>query len=191
MYICMVVIWGRVWINRVRLPIPLVVSWTGNKNKISVSPFAPENLVSRNRFGRPVPRQSLHLHTQAEPGACSRDFSRFPRRRHSPFIYLNHHTPSGQFRVDRATLLHTNDVHCRESAATGSVVLKVVPVTGALPLYVSRWTNSCAPLFSHAYYWYEKWACVIHERSEVWEYICLCTLHTVLMYMLVAGGILT
>ena len=27
------------------------------KNNISVSSFAPENLVSRDRFGRPVPRQ--------------------------------------------------------------------------------------------------------------------------------------
>ena len=34
---------------------------------ISLSPFAPENLVSRDRFGRPVLRQSVH----------SRDFSNF------------------------------------------------------------------------------------------------------------------
>ena len=29
----------------------------------SLSPFAPDNLVSRDRFGRPVPRQTAHLHT--------------------------------------------------------------------------------------------------------------------------------
>ena len=52
---------------------------------ISLSPFAPEKLVSRDGFGRPVPRQSAHFHTQAESGAYSRDSSRFPRRR--PFIY--------------------------------------------------------------------------------------------------------
>ena len=33
-----------------------------------LSPFAPENLVSRDEFGSPVPRQPAHLHTQAESG---------------------------------------------------------------------------------------------------------------------------
>ena len=32
----------------------------------------PENLVSRDGFSRPVPRQPAHLHTQAEPGAYLR-----------------------------------------------------------------------------------------------------------------------
>ena len=36
---------------------------------ISLSPFAPENLVSRDGFGSPVPRQPAHLHTEAEFGA--------------------------------------------------------------------------------------------------------------------------
>ena len=36
---------------------------------ISLSPFAPENLVSRDGFGSPVPRQPAYLHTQAESGA--------------------------------------------------------------------------------------------------------------------------
>ena len=64
--------------NRVGLPILLVVSSTGL--------FVPENLVSRDEFGSPVPRQPAHLHTQAESGAYLRDSSRVPRRR--PFIYL-------------------------------------------------------------------------------------------------------
>ena len=46
-----------------------------------VSPFAPENLVSRDGFGSPVPRQPAHVHTQAESGAYLRDSSRVPRRR--------------------------------------------------------------------------------------------------------------
>ena len=46
----------------------------------------PDNLVSRDGFGSPVPRQPVHLHTQAEFGAYLRDSSRVPRRR--PFIYL-------------------------------------------------------------------------------------------------------
>ena len=47
-----------VWINRVRLPILLVVSRAGKMN-ISLSPFAPENLVSRDGFGRVPSRVSL------------------------------------------------------------------------------------------------------------------------------------
>ena len=30
------------------------------KNDCLLIPFAPENLVSRDRFGRPVPRQPTH-----------------------------------------------------------------------------------------------------------------------------------
>ena len=48
--------YSRKWINRVRLPILLVVSGTGKMN-FSLSPFAPEKLVSRDGFGRPVLRQ--------------------------------------------------------------------------------------------------------------------------------------
>ena len=44
----------------------------------------PENLVSRDGFSRPDPRQPVHLHTQAEYGAYLRDSSRAPRRR--PFM---------------------------------------------------------------------------------------------------------
>ena len=62
-----------------------VVSSTEKKN-ISLSAFTPENLVSRDRFGSPVPRQRAHLHTQAESGAYLRDSSRVPRGR--PFIYF-------------------------------------------------------------------------------------------------------
>ena len=57
----------------------------GNMN-ISLSAFAPENLISRDGFGSPVPRQPAHLHTQAESGAYLRDSSRVSRRR--PYIYL-------------------------------------------------------------------------------------------------------
>ena len=55
----------------------------------SLSPFVPENLVSRDGFGIPVPRQPAHLLTQAESGAYVRDSSRVPRRR--PFIVGTHY----------------------------------------------------------------------------------------------------
>ena len=54
------------------------------ENNIPLSPCVPENLVSRDEFSRPVPRQPAHLHTKAEPGAYLRDSSRVPRRR--PFM---------------------------------------------------------------------------------------------------------
>ena len=145
----MVITCSKRRINRVRLPILLVVSRTGNMF-VSLFPSAPKNLVSRDGFGNPVPRQPAHLHTQAESGAYSRDSSRVPRRR--PFIYLNRHTPSGQSRVYRVTQLHTDGVHCRESAGTGPVNLKVVPYGCCLGR--SPWTNYDAPL-SHTHSWYE------------------------------------
>ena len=85
-YVCMVITYcSRVWINRVRLPILLVVSSTGKRN-ISLSAFEPEDLVSRDGFGSPVRRQPAHFHTQAESGVYLRDSSRVPRRR--LFIYF-------------------------------------------------------------------------------------------------------
>ena len=127
---------ARVRINRVRLLILLVVSWT-RKNKISLSPFARENLVSLDGFGSPIPRQPAHLYTQAESGAYLRDSSRVPRRR--PFIYLYRKPPSDQSRVYRVTLLRTDGVHCRESAGTGPVNLNVAPNECCLGR--STWTN--------------------------------------------------
>ena len=46
-------------------------------------------------------------------------------------IYFYHYTTSGKSRVYRITQLRTDGVHCRESAGTGPVALKVVRVTGA------------------------------------------------------------
>ena len=42
----------------------------------SLSPCVSENLVSRDGFSRPVPRQPAHHHTQAESGAYLRNSSR-------------------------------------------------------------------------------------------------------------------
>ena len=141
---------ARECINRVRLLILLVVSRTGKMN-ISLSPFAPENLISRDGFGSPVPRQPAHLHTQAESGAYSRDASRFPRRR--PFVHLNRHTPSGQSRVNRVTQMLTDGVHCRETAGR-----KAIEPQGSfervLPWQVTMDQLICASL-SHTHYWYE------------------------------------
>ena len=95
------------------------------KTDISSSDFAPENLVSRDGFGSPVPRQPAHPHTQAESGAYLPDSSRVQRWR--LFIYLIRHTSQGQSRIDWVTQFLTDGFHCRESAGSGPVNLKVVP----------------------------------------------------------------
>ena len=45
------------------------------ENEISLCPSAPENLISRDGFGSPVPRQPAHLHTHAESGTYLRGSS--------------------------------------------------------------------------------------------------------------------
>ena len=40
------------------------------ENSIPLSPCVPENLVSRDGFSRPVPRQPAHLQTQADECTC-------------------------------------------------------------------------------------------------------------------------
>ena len=59
MYVCMVVTYNRVWINRVRSTSILL---TG-KMKIFLSPFAPENLISRDgvRPSRPASARSFSI----------------------------------------------------------------------------------------------------------------------------------
>ena len=84
---------------------------------ISLSPFAPENLASRDGFGSPVPRQPAHLHTQAESDAYLRDFSRVPWWR--PFIYSNRHPLSSQCRVYRVTQMRADGVQTKSPTAKG------------------------------------------------------------------------
>ena len=93
-------------------------------------PVSVRKFVPQDGLGSPFPRQSAHLHTQAESGPHIRDSSRVPRRR--PFIYLNRHTPSNQSRNYQVTHLRTDGVQCRESAGTGPVNLKVVRTIAAL-----------------------------------------------------------
>ena len=53
------------------------------ENYIPLSPYTLENLVSRDGFSRPVPRQPANYPcTQAESGAYSRNSSRVPRGVH-------------------------------------------------------------------------------------------------------------
>ena len=119
------------------------------ENGISMSPFALESFWCRETGSAVPSRVSLFiLHSQAESVAYSRDSSRFPRWRQ--FIHLNRHTPSGQSQVYQVTQMSTDGVHCRELASTGSVVLKVVPVTGAVFSGFTMDQLMCAFLFLHS-----------------------------------------
>ena len=64
MYVCMVITCSK----SIYQPGSVVNPVRGQLNKeninISLSPFAPENLVSRDGFGSPVPRQPAQLHTR-------------------------------------------------------------------------------------------------------------------------------
>ena len=147
MYVCMVITYSRVWINRVRLPIRLVVSWAG---KINIPlPCVPENFVSRDEFCRPVPRQPAHLHTPAESGAYLRDSPRVPWR--CPFMkppYAIGSVPSisGHVIAYRwRSLLRVR----RHSASKPQGSYERV-----LPWQVIMDQLICASL-SHTHYWYE------------------------------------
>ena len=75
--------------------------------KISLSAFAPENLVSRDGLNL-VLTYGISIEFR---GGVNISIS-------------NHHTPSGQSRVYRVTHLWIDGVHCRESAGIGPVNLE-------------------------------------------------------------------
>ena len=95
MYVCM---YGHTYSKSIDQPSKVSNPARGQLNRenkyLYLSVFVPENLVSRDGLGSPVPRQPTHLHTQAESGAYLRDSSRVSRRR--PFLFLNRHMRSGQ-----------------------------------------------------------------------------------------------
>ena len=98
MYVC---VYGHSYSKSIdqpgRLPVLHVVSWTGKMN-ISLSAFVPKNLVSRDGFGSPGPRQPAPFQTQAEAGAFTYGIPLEFRGGVHLFFY-NRHTPSGQSRV--------------------------------------------------------------------------------------------
>ena len=116
---------------------------------IPLSPCVSENLVSRDGFGSPVPRQPAHLHTQAESGAYLRDSSRVPRRRpfmKSPYAIGSVPSLSGHAIAYRWRSLPRVRRH-RAGDPQGS--------SGrVLPWQVTMDQLICASL-SHTHYWYE------------------------------------
>ena len=127
------------------------------------SPCVPENLVSRDGFSRPVPRQPAHLHTQAEYGAYLRDSSRVPRRR--PFMkppYAIGSVPSlsGHAIAYRWRSLPRVRRH-RASKPQGSS-------ERVLPWQVTMDQLIFASL-SHTHYWYEVGMLKVPAVRTFWE----------------------
>ena len=118
---------------------------------ISLSAFAPENLVSRETDSAVPSRVSLLISILRLNLVLTYGIP--PEFRGGVHLFiLNCHTPSGQSRVYRVTQLRTDGVHCRESAGTEPVSLEVVPNECCLGR--SPWTNLYASL-SHTHYRYE------------------------------------
>ena len=146
----MAITYSRVWINRVRLPI--LCSWSAEQGKIIFPcPRACLQIWSRE-MGSAVPSRVrllisiLWLNLVLTYGIP-------PEFRGGVHLW-NRHTASGQSRVCRVTQLRTDGVHCRESAGTGPVNLKVVPNECCLAWQVNMDQLICASL-SHTHYWYE------------------------------------
>ena len=109
----------------------------------------PENLVSRDGFSRPVPRQPAHLHTQAESGAYLRDSSRVPRRR--PFMKPPYATGSVPSLAGHAIAYRWRSlprVHRHRASKSQGSSERVLPwqVTMDQLIFAS---------LSHTHYWYE------------------------------------
>ena len=118
---------------------------------ISLSAFAPENLVSREGFGSAVPRQPAHLHTQAESGAYLRDSFRVRRRR--PFIYLK-----PPYAIGAVPSLSSHAFAYRWRSLPRVRRHRASKPQGSservLPWQVTMDQLICASL-SHTHYWYE------------------------------------
>ena len=131
MYICMVRTFSRIWINRAWLPILLAV---GRTIFFPAPVRAREfGLARRARQSRPASARSfpiLRLNHQSSIINLVLTYAGVPPAFRDG-AHLYHQTPSDQSRVYRVTQLGTDGVYCRESAGTGPVVLKIVPVTCA------------------------------------------------------------
>ena len=151
-HVCMVTHIARAWINRVKLSILLVVSRTGKMNIFS-SAFAPEDLISRDGFGSPVPCQPDHLLTQAESGAYVRGSCRVPRRRLFPYLK----PPYSEIRQSRSCLSGHAIVYRWRSlprVRRHRASKRQGKSERVLPWQVTTDQFKCASL-SHTHYWYE------------------------------------
>ena len=105
----------------------------------SLSPFAPENLVSRDGFGSLVPRQPAHLHTQAESGTYSYIGVLQISAAASIYLFKPPNTIGSVPSLSGPATAYRWRSLMPESAGTGPVKLKVV--SDECYLGRSPWTN--------------------------------------------------
>ena len=120
------------------------------ENSTPLSPCVPENLVSRDWFSRPVPRQPAHLHPQAESGAYLRDSSRVLRWRpvmKPPYAIGSVPSLSGHAIAYRWRSLPRVRRH-RASKPKGSS-------ERVLPCWQITMDQLIFAFLSHTHYWYE------------------------------------
>ena len=129
-------------IDRVCVPILIVVSWTGKV--IFRCPRSRLKSWSRETGSAVPSRVGLLISVLGLNLALTYEISPGFHGGVHLFI-LNRHTPSGQSRLYWVTQMRTDGVHCRESAGTGPVNLKAVPNECCLGR--SPWTNWYPPLF--------------------------------------------
>ena len=73
-YVCMVITYSKSMDQPGKVANPARGQLNRENEYFFVAFVAPENLVSRDGFGSPVPRQPAHLHTQAESSALLTGF---------------------------------------------------------------------------------------------------------------------
>ena len=153
---------------------------------ILLSPCAPENLVSRDGFSRPVPRQPAHLHTQAESGAYLGDSSRVPRRRSSmkpPYAIGSVPSLSGHAIAYRWRQLPRVRRH-RASKLQGSSE-RVLPWQATMDQLIFA-------SLPHTHFWYEVGMLKVPGGNDVLKHNIFCTvylqLYTIHLYMLWISG---
>ena len=137
-----------------------------------------ENLVSRDGFSRPVPRQPAHLHTQAESGAYLRGSSRVPRR--CPFMKPPHAIGSVPSLSGHAFAYRWRSLprvrRCRASKPQGSS-------ERVLPWQIPMDQLILASL-SHTHYWYEVGMLKVPEESTdipIYRWTAVYTVREVLL----------
>ena len=114
---------------------------------LSLSPFAPKNSVSRDGYGRPVPRHPAHsAREESDWLVLSHEIS---PTFHGGVHFFTPSTAIGSVPSYGVTHLRTDDVHCREAAGAGPVALKIVPATGAAFSGFTMDQLLCTSLFQH------------------------------------------
>ena len=141
---------------------------------LPLSPCVPENLVSRDGFSRPVPRQPAHLHTQAESGAYLRDSSRLPRRR--PFMkppYAIGSVPSLSGHAIAYRWRSLPRVRRRRASKPQGSSERVLPwqITMDQLIFAS---------LSHTHYWYEVG--MLKVPAVIIIYVCMYVCRIVIIY---------